>query len=132
MQAINSVSNKQVIKITSVTRILEKIWKDIKTYNSEAIWIKGRENMSKNQEKQKWMDVTKEEAVLAIMKHSKWKAQGNDGIANFWLKNLPSIHEKLATAQKEFLTQPEKAPDWLTEGLTHLLPKTEETKNPKN
>ena len=27
---------------------------------------------------------------------------------------------------------PENAPDWLSEGITYLLPKTKETKNPKN
>ena len=28
--------------------------------------------------------------------------------------------------------KPEETPTWLTEGITHLLPKTQETKVPKN
>ena len=75
----------------------------------------------------------KEEAVLAIMKFSNRKAPGNDGIANFRIKNLTSLHDDLITAYNDILKHPEKAPDWLTDGLTYyLLPKTEETKNPMN
>ena len=66
------------------------------------------------------------------MKSSNWKAPGNDGIANFWLKNLSSVHEDLTIAYDDILKNPEKQPDWLTEGLTYLLPKTEEMNNPKN
>ena len=66
------------------------------------------------------------------MKSSNWKAPGNDRIATFWLKKLSSVHEDLTTAYNDILKNPEKQPDWLTEGLTYLLPKTEETKNPKN
>ena len=66
------------------------------------------------------------------MKFSNWKAPGNDRIANFWIKNLISVHDELTTAYNGILKHPEKASDWLTDGLTQLLPKTEETKNPKN
>ena len=46
------------------------------------------------------------------------------------IKNLTSIHDELTTAHNDILKHPEKAADWLTDGLTYLLPKTEETKNP--
>ena len=70
-----------------------------------------------------------------MMKFTNWKAPGNDGIANFWIKNLTSVHDELTAASaayNDILKHPENAPDWLTDGLTYLLPKTEETKNPKN
>ena len=32
----------------------------------------------------------------------------------------------------DIVKHPEKCPHWLTEGLTYLLPKTNDTRNPKN
>ena len=102
------------------------------THNSNASWSKDQEKINEHQEQQNWIDITKDEVVLAIMKYSNWKAPGNDGIANFWIKNLTSIHDEFITAYNDILKYPETAPDWLTEGLTYLLPKTKETENPKN
>ena len=92
--------------------------------------LKIKKKVDEYQE-QKWIDITKEETVLTIMKSSNWKALGNNEIANFWVKNLTSIHDELSTAYNDILKRPEKAPDWLTDGLTNLLCKTEKTKNPK-
>ena len=127
-----SIEVKEPPEIREVEEFWSKIWEDNKSHNSEAQWIKDQEKVIENQEQQRWHDISKEEAILAIMKSSNWKAPGNDGIANFWLKNLSSIHEDLTTAYNDILKNPEKQPDWPTEGLTYLLPKTEETKNPKN
>ena len=57
-----------------------KIWEDIKTHNSDAPWIEDQEKTNAYQEQQKGIDITKEEAVLEMMKFSNWKAPGNDGI----------------------------------------------------
>ena len=127
-----SIEVKEPPEICEVEEFWSKIWEDNKSHNSEAQWIKDQEKVTENQEQQRWHDISKEEAILAIMKSSNWKAPGNDGIAKFWLKNLSSVHEDLTTAYNDTLKNPEKQPDWLTEGLTYLLPKTEETKNPKN
>ena len=67
-----------------------------------------------------------------MKKASNWKCPGKDGIANFWIKNLPSLHQDLTNAYNDCICNPETCPDWLTIGITYLLPKTEDTKNPKN
>ena len=56
------------------------------------------------------------------------KSPGKDKVTNFWLKHLVSIHEDMSN----IIENPEETPEWLTEGLTFLLPKTKETTNPKN
>ena len=127
-----SIDVNETPEMQEVEDFWSKIWEDIKTHDSDAPWIKDQEKTNEYQEQQKWMDITKEEVVLSIMKSSNWKAPGNNGIANFWIKNLTSVYDELTTAYNDILKHPEKAPDWLTDGLTHLLPKTEETKNPKN
>ena len=125
-----SIEVNETPEMQKVKDFWSKIWKDIKTHNSDASWIEDQEKTNEYQGQQKWIDITKEEAVLAIMKFSNWKAPGNDGIANFWIKNLTSVHDELITAYNGILKHPEKAPGWLTDG--YLLPKTEETKNQKN
>ena len=127
-----SIEVNEPPKIQEVEDFWSKIWENNKTHNSNASWIKEQEKMNEHQEPQKWNDITKEEAVLAIMKSSNWKAPGNDGIANYWLKNLTSVHVELTAAYNEILKHPERTPEWLTDGLTYLIPKTEEPKNPKN
>lgn len=48
------------------------------------------------------------------------------------IKNLSSTHRDLARAYNAIIINPEKCPKWITWAVTYLLPKTEETQNPKN
>ena len=64
--------------------------------------------------------------------HSNWKAAGCDGIPNFWLKQLTSLHPELTNVYNNILKNPEQTPEWLTKGVTFLIPKSEDTENPKN
>ena len=43
-----------------------------------------------------------------------------------------SIHDDMPKAYTSTIQNPEGTPQWLTEGLTYLLPKTKETTNPEN
>ena len=60
------------------------------------------------------------------------KCPGKDGIANFWIKNLPSLHKDLTNAYNDCICNPKTCPHWLTIGITYLLAKAKDTKNPKN
>ena len=48
------------------------------------------------------------------------------------MKSLTSIHQDLANAYTNVIEHPEEMPTWLTEGITYLLPKSEDTEDPKN
>ena len=73
-----------------------------------------------------------EELRSALTKSHKWKSPGVDKIPNFWLNCLTSTHKQMALNFTNILQNPETAPEWLTEGTNHLLPKSQETQNPKN
>ena len=109
-----------------------KIWEERKDHNQDAKWIQDQEKQYEGIESQEWTDIAEIEIVAAIKKSSNWKAPGVDGIANFWIKNLSSIHKYLTHAYNDIIKRPEECPEWLTQGVTYLLPKTEETQNPKN
>ena len=53
-------------------------------------------------------------------------------VPNFWLKYFKGLHEDMARAYTKIIENPAEMPEWLTDGLTILLPKTGETKKPNN
>jgi len=52
-----------------------------------------------------------------------WKYPGNDQIQNYWLKYFPAIHRHIIKNFNTIIEEPEKEPDWLTTGITYLIPK---------
>ena len=58
--------------------------------------------------------------VLRRMKN--WRAPGSGGIQNFWYKKMYSTHRKLTEMINEVIHEPEKMPDFLTKGITYLMP----------
>jgi hypothetical protein len=68
----------------------------------------------------------------ALKQTANWKSPGHDRLPNFWLKQLTSLHEQLAREMQKVVTDPSEMPDWLTAGVTYLLPKNAETQLPKN
>ena len=100
-------------------------------YNDAAHWIQDQAKENKHVPTQEWSDVTTEETIEAN-RTSNWKAAGCDDVANFWFKQLTSFHPELASAYNNILKNPEQSSEWLTEGVTFLIPKSEDTENFKN
>jgi hypothetical protein len=61
-----------------------------------------------------------------------WKANGRDQIANFWLKQLTAVHTHILATLFNNLIKEGQMPDWLTTGITILIPKKENTERTKN
>lgn len=107
------------------------IWENDTIHNEIAEWIKRLEDMQKNLESQPWVAIDAQEVTSAISKTNNWKSPGKDKVPIFWRKYLGSLHEDMAKAFTNIIENPAEMPEWLTDDLTILLPKTEETKNPK-
>ena len=71
--------------------------------------------------------ITTEEVLKAIKKTHNWKSPGKDGIHNFWWKRFTSTHIKVSQLLSEMLRGQTEVPDFMTEGITYLLPKTAPT-----
>ncbi|XP_042889217.1 uncharacterized protein LOC122264411 [Penaeus japonicus] len=128
--------NKIDIKDPPEMDKVEDFWKDIwgkeKTLNAETPWLGREEERMREVEQQDWVEITVKELEVALGKSHKWKSPGIDKIPNFWLNVLSELHKPLVDSMNDIIDQPESIPDWLTEGVTYLLPKTQETENPKN
>ena len=107
------------------------IWENDTIHNEIAEWIKRLEDMQKNLESQPWVAIDAQEVTSAINKTNNWKSPGKDKVPIFWRKYPGSLHEDMAKAFTNIIENPAEMPEWLTDDLTILLPKTEETKNPK-
>ena len=110
----------------------QHLGKKQKSSNENATWLDQIETENIEVNYQVWPQITLEETKSAIKKASNWKCPGKDGRANFWIKNLPSLHQDLTNAFNDCSCNPETCPNCLTIGITYLLPKIEDTKNPKN
>ena len=128
----NTISVDNPPEAEEVKDFWNNIWGEERSFNEEATWIKREEERVKDLEHQDWEEISVEEICVALGKTHKWKSPGIDKIPNFWLNSLSAIHEPLTSFINEILLNPYDIPDWITEGVTYLLPKSEDTKNPKN
>lgn len=81
---------------------------------------------------QQWENITTDNIRQALTKSQKWKSPGNDKVPNFWLYHLSSIHKTLAKSLLTLVNNSDEIPDWITESITYLMPKTSERDDLKN
>lgn len=62
----------------------------------------------------------------ALKKLLNWKAPGPDKLQNYWLKTFSSVHKHLAKCFQKILEHPNSMPEFMTRGVTYLMPKTDQ------
>jgi hypothetical protein len=79
-----------------------------------------------------WAPVRTIEIASFLSKAHNSKSSGSDQIQNYWLKALPAAHRHITKYFNAIMEEPEKIPDWLTTGITYLLPKSGASKAVRN
>jgi hypothetical protein len=64
-----------------------------------------------------WKPIQITEITSYLSKANNWKSPENDQIQNYWLKAFPATHRNI-TKNFNAIEEPEKAPEWLTTGIT--------------
>ena len=59
-----------------------------------------------------------------------WKAPGPDGINNFWITRFTATHSYLAHHFNQFIEDAGNISDFLVQGITYLLPKSQDCQDP--
>jgi hypothetical protein len=73
------------------------------------------------------------ETTSFLSKTRNWKSTGNDQVTDYWLtKVIPSYADLHHRFLQHTNRRPKQMPEWLTTGITYLLPKSEDTEEPKN
>jgi len=108
----------------------ETYWKSL--WGEEAQYNEGAECIRRELQRKVsyivWMPIKITEITLYLCKAHNWKSPGSDQIQNYWPKAFPATHSHITKNFNEIIEESEKAPDWLTTGITYLVPKSGDSK----
>ena len=100
----------------------KSLWGEEAQHNERAEWI--RREQKRKIRFMDWRPIQISEIALHLLKAHNWKFPGNDQIQNYWLKDFSATHNHITKNFNVIIEEPEKAPDWLTTGITYLIPKS--------
>ena len=115
-----SMCNKEELK-----EFWQEMWEQPVAYNTEAEWLSVIETKCEEIPVQEDVAITAEDVKYKLESMSNWKAPGPDKLQVFWIKQLTSLHDRLANNINTLLQQPHMVPEWLVTGRTLLLRKDE-------
>lgn len=124
----NKMKNPDVQQLTDFWK---KIWAEKGKHNAETEWLKMEKERCANVPQMTPLIIHDEEVRNALRKSHNWKAAGIDHIHNFWWKKV-NVVEVLTDQINRVINQQLDIPEFLTRGMTVMVPKTEQTENPKN
>ena len=111
---------KQVDRIIRNSEDSIKFWSDIwsirKEHNQHAEWLKSYIKQFDNINSMEKVEISQEMVKMQCRKMPNWKAPGKDGVQRYWLKNLASLHSRIALQLNQILDGERLLPDWMTFG----------------
>jgi len=75
-----------------------------------------------------WMTIQITEITSYLSQAHNCKSPRNDQIQNYWLEAFPATHRHITKNFNAIIEEPDKAPDWLTTGITYMIPKSRDSK----
>ena len=109
-------------------RFWSRIWGSDIQHNRRAEWLDEVRKEVKGMS-QKNVVITAEMMRNKVRKLPNWKAPGPDGVQGYWLKNLPSLHDRIVGQMNYMINNTKNIPDWLTKGRTVLCQKDSQKGN---
>ena len=104
------------------------IWgKDVEHEQNEE-WLKEMKG-KRTKIVQENITITTGMVAAIVKKIPNWKAPGPDGVQGFWLKNLTSLHERIAIQMNNMINNGDTIAAWLTKGRTVLCQKDPQKAN---
>ena len=98
------------------------IWAKEKSHNKNTEWLKEL-RAKLNKLKQCNIQVTTEIITQKTRKIPNLKCPGPDGVQGYWWKNLPALHERIATQMDDMINNRMDIPKWMTTGKMILCQK---------
>jgi hypothetical protein len=126
---MKNIEAREPLSMAEAETYWKSLWGEAQ-HNERAEWIR-REEERKIRDIN-WRPIEIMEITWYLSKAHNWKSPVNDQIQNHWLKAFPATHRHIAKNFNAIIEEPEKAPDWLTIGITYLIPKSEDSKEVRN
>ena len=99
-----------------------KFWSDIwsirKEHNQHAEVLKSCGKQFENVNSMEKVEISQEMVKMQCRKMPNWKAPWKDSVQGYWLKNLASLHPRIAVQVNHTLDRERPLPDWMTSGKT--------------
>ncbi|KAL0878572.1 hypothetical protein ABMA27_003656 [Loxostege sticticalis] len=105
------------------------IWENPVQHNNDAKWIEEI-NKTTNIPDMNFEFITVETFIQVINRTHNWKSPGTDNIHNYWYKKLTCTHPYIHNHINKFLETPDTLPNFITQGVTYMIPKDTDTSNP--
>ncbi|XP_045474923.1 uncharacterized protein LOC123680851 [Harmonia axyridis] len=112
-------------------RTWKEIWESEEEHDETAFWIRDAEREAEKYTMEE-VRITEEDVKAILKKSNNWSAPGPDGVHNYWWKYFDCTHKILAETFQRALLNPSNLPEFLTSGITHMLPKGKDSGDPKN
>lgn len=109
-----------------------QLWGEEVNHVSNASWIQQIRETLVNVPEMPAVDFSPQDIKHTVTAMANWTAPGIDKIQAFWWKYFTSTHQPLAAQFAKITSDPSAAPNFLTQGITYMLPKSENTSDPKN
>lgn len=106
------------------------IWENQIQHNEKATWIGEEETKWRTIEEMEFAEITGSDITNITARLHNWKSPGIDKIHNFWYKKLNSLHGTIARNLTNIILGKQNVPNFLTMGITYMLPKTKHTSLP--
>ena len=125
----NTTENNGVPSRESIKDYWSSVWSNEVYHDDKAEFIKESEN-NQNIPEMTYENITENEFTEVIKTLHNWKTPGVDQIHNYFYKQFTCIHSYLVEHLQHFIRNPDSMPCFLTQGITYLKPKDDDTQNP--
>ena len=127
---MKNIEAREPPSMTKAETYWKSLWGEETQHNEREEWIRREQKRKISHVEWRHIQITK--ITSCLLKAYNWKSPGHDQIQNYWLKALPSTHRHITKNFNAIIEEPEKAPDWLTAGITYLIPKSGDSKEVRN
>lgn len=115
--------NEDIPEAEATNNFWRDIWEKETFHNEKAEWIsRVEEEVGEKAPQQEDITITVKMLQTQASKLTNWKSPGPDGVQGYWIKNIKSLHPRLAAMFNDCLAVG-NVPSWLTKGRTVLIMK---------
>jgi len=122
---MKNIEARELPSMAEAETYWKSLWGEVQ-HNEKAEWT--RREQKRKASYMGWMPIEIMEITSYFSKAHNLKSPGSDQIQNYCLKAFPATHRHITKNFNAMIEEPEKTPDWLTTGITYLIPKSGDSK----
>ncbi|XP_064076354.1 uncharacterized protein LOC135194637 [Vanessa tameamea] len=126
----NTNNEEQIPNKDELKNYWTGIWEKRSDHNLQAKWIEEENQKWGYMEQMEFIELKLDDLTEVLKKTKNWKAAGIDQIHNFWYKKFTSLHDILTKIISDLINCRTPLPNFITTGLTYMLPKNQNTHDP--